>query len=91
MATKVRQVKASISGDHERLKDVVAHVREGHRKRASRTVRSVQKSLTAQQLKLNFVLRRLAFHKGQTAEEKSKRTEAERKLRTLRARLRRGQ
>lgn len=76
MATKVREVKRSLTGNDIKLQRVKSQLGgDGRRK-----VQSVQRSLSEQQLKLNFVLDRLAFHKNKTKE-------AERKLRAaLRAR-----
>ena len=82
MGTRVRQVKRSINNDINNLDDVRGQLgritRKGNQS-ASRKVQKVQRHLSDQQLKLDFVLDRLAFHKAEKAELK-------RKVKALRAR-----
>ncbi len=78
MSAKVRQVKRSINKNLSNLKSVRREVGRGNRS-ASRKLDQVEKNLSDQQLKLDLVLDRLAFHKGQNKELKKK-------IKTLRAR-----
>ena len=73
MGTRVRQVKRSINNDISNLDDVRGQLGRTTRKgnqSASRKVQKVQRHLSDQQLKLDFVLDPLAFHMAEKAELK---------------------
>jgi hypothetical protein len=82
MSTKVKSVKKDIRKGHGKLEGVKNALSRAGNPNA-RTVENVQKALSRQQLKLDFVLDRLDFHKGQKKELRAK-------LKALRARLRGG-
>ena len=85
MGTRVRAVKRSINSNLSNLDEVRGQLgrvdRQANRSASSR-VQRVQRNLTDQQEKLDFVLERLAFHKNE-----KKLLKAE--IKELKARLRR--
>lgn len=99
MSTRIRQIKRSLNSDLRNLESARKQLGKAgskNNKSVSLTLLRVQKSLHTQQLRLNFILDLLAFHKAKRVESerttrsyKAKSAELEKKVSALKARLQR--
>ena len=87
MSKRVRQVKRGLRSDRKTLRKLRGSVTGESNKNA---VSGLQRRLSANQLILDKVLERIAFHKGRTKKEQARNKDLRRRIKVLRKRRARG-
>lgn len=87
MSKRVRQVKRGLRSDRKTLRKLRGSVTGKSSKNA---VLGLQKRLSANQLILDKVLERIAFHKRRTKDEQARNRDLRRRIKALRKRRARG-